>query len=369
MIKTYRNVNHLLAKKTSFDSLSQVLKSRQIRQLSDGIIQQKLGHTPKNHFFLEESQKKSLRISFFSSKRRFSSFSNHNDSNSSKNLSLKEPIIENDASKKDGIRLSKLIASYSTNVQMSRRAAEQLIQNGSVTVAGDIITEGSYKVTWEEAISGGGTIKVDGKRLLFPKEEPNLSNLDAAKTTTTTTPGVRVWLAHKLKGELVAENDPHGRPSLIERLARGGVGKSKKKKNQNSSHNVHLKPVGRLDMMTEGLMVITNSGTYARELELPKNSFHRTYRARVHGLITQRKLQALRSGMNLTLSNNKSVRMSGLRVQIELRNSSKNAPSHNPKVKGGNTNTWLSITCTEGKNRQIRRMLDQVGCKYWIRWT
>ena len=358
MIPTCRNVNHyLLSNKTSFDVLSHMLKLRQIRQLSNGIIQHKLGHNPKKHYFLDESQTKSLRVTLLSSKQRFSTFSNQNDSSRSTRNTVTDQIGEDDVFKKDGIRLSKLIASYSTNVQMSRRAAEQLIQRGSVTVAGDIITEGSFKVTWKEAISGGGTVKVDGKRLLFPKEEPNLNAAGGGSHT-----GIRVWLAHKLAGELVAENDPHGRPSLIERLSRGGVGKkSQKKKNNNHKNNVHLKPVGRLDMMTEGLMVITNSGTYARELELPQNSFHRTYRARVHGLITQKKLQALRSGMNLTLHNNKSVRMGGLRVQIELRNTNTN--SHNPKVKGGNTNTWLSITCTEGKNRQIRRMLDQVGCK------
>lgn len=63
---------------------------------------------------------------------------------------------------------------------------------------------------------------------------------------------------------------------------------------------MHLKPIGRLEMMTEGLIIMTSDGKYARDMELPKkHAFHRTYRARVHGFITPRKLDAIRSGMNV----------------------------------------------------------------------
>ncbi|MFN9983389.1 MAG: pseudouridine synthase, partial [bacterium] len=78
---------------------------------------------------------------------------------------------------------------------------------------------------------------------------------------------------HKLKGELVTENDPLGRSSMIERLRRGGLSKVSGMIGVKSP----LIPVGRLDMNTEGLIIITNDGSYAREMELPKNKVHRIY--------------------------------------------------------------------------------------------
>ena len=266
------------------------------------------------------------------------------------------------------IRLSKLIASHGQNIQMSRRSAESMIQNGQVTIAGNVVTEPSHKLTLLEAASGGGTIKISGQRLIFPAaaiqnvessvsdaEKSNYNQNDRPSSTQQTiTPyaqRTRIWLANKLPGELVADHDPKGRPSLLERLRRGGVGKLKQK-NKNSSR-VHLKSVGRLDMMTEGIVVITNDGKYARDMELPMNQFHRTYRARVHGRITAGKLKALRSGMDIN-----GVRYKGMKVQLEM------AGSGISRNKGGGTNSWLRITCVEGKNRQIRRMLDHVGREF-----
>ena len=150
---------------------------------------------------------------------------------------------------------------------------------------------------------------------------------------------------------------------MLERLTRGGVGKSNKR---NATH-VHLKPVGRLDMMTEGLMVFTNDGKYARQLELPTNKLWRTYRVRVHGRLSPGKLRALRKGVTVRVNDNlggedkhasgevvqmgKMMKYKGIKVSIERKNSRG----------GGGTNTWLQITCTEGKNRQLRRMLGSMG--------
>jgi 23S rRNA pseudouridine2605 synthase len=95
---------------------------------------------------------------------------------------------------------------------------------------------------------------------------------------------------------------------------------------------------------------MTNNGALARDLELPKNKVHRTYRVRVHGKLTPYKLKAMRSG--ITIGN---IRYNGMKVEIE-----------NTRKKGTSTNTWLRITCTQGKNRQIRNVLAHLASKYGV---
>ena len=217
----------------------------------------------------------------------------------------------------DSIRLSKLISQHGTNISMSRREAERYIRDGDVTVAGEVVTSPHFLVDWRDAASA---IKVGGK-LLQVQQSP---------------PDTRVWLVHKLSGEVVSERDPQGRPSLLERIQRMGT-------------LFHLKPIGRLDMTTEGLILVTNNGSYARDMELPSNNVHRTYRVRVHGKLSPHKLKAMRCG--LTIGN---TRYNPMKVQIE--NTRKRA----------STNTWLRITCTEGKNRQIRNVLIHLGCECFV---
>ena len=280
-------------------------------------------------------------------------------------------------------------------MQMSRKSADMLIQAGQVTLAGDIVLDPGYKITMKDAFH---RIKVAGRLLRLPDVRVASSvgpkdNLDTTSSTSTSNKHrnskdahaedgkglnhpstnkhqpqsqpqpmrTRVWLAHKLAGELVAEHDPEGRPSLIERLERGGVGKpkSKKKHKHQPYQPVHLKAIGRLDMITEGLILITNDGAYKREMELPSHTLHRTYRVRVHGRITPGKLKALRSGMQINGTYYK-----GMKVNIETTKKGRNGNGNGQvRVKGGNTNTWLRITCVEGKNRQIRRTLDHLGLR------
>ncbi len=171
---------------------------------------------------------------------------------------------------------------------------------------------------------------------------------------------------------------------MLQRLTRGGVGKGSP-----TTTPIHLKPVGRLDMMTEGLMIFTNNGKYARELELPTNLFWRTYRVRVHGRLTLGKLRAMRKGITVRVNDNdallvgggdkkkgsssrpsgeavvsslgKLMRYGGIKVSIERKNLSSQGLGRGGAGGGGGTNTWLRITCTEGKNRQLRRILGAVG--------
>jgi 23S rRNA pseudouridine2605 synthase len=187
----------------------------------------------------------------------------------------------------ESIRISKLIASHGLNMQMSRKSAEMLIQSGQVTLRGEIVDDPGYKVSITDALNG---IKVAGRLLRLPnpkkegltgineQQEENEGVEQNQSTNVLSSFKTRVWLAHKLSGELVAEHDPQGRPSLIERLERGGVGRRKKGKKGKDFQPVHLKPIGRLDMITEGLVLVTNDGQYKREMELPSNQLHRTYR-------------------------------------------------------------------------------------------
>ena len=203
-------------------------------------------------------------------------------------------------------------------------------------------------------------MKVDGKLALGIEETlrqmydkvncMEVERSEEIRMATCSSRETKVWLVHKIKGELVTETDPVGRPSMMQRLIRGGVGHVGKTK-------AHLKPVGRLDMSTEGLMVITNDGHYARELELPANHIHRTYKARVHGRLTPGKMQAIRKGLTIQLNENvgggtprlgRRMKYKGMRVSIEKR-------------RGKATNTWLHVTCSEGKNRQIRRIFNHLG--------
>jgi 23S rRNA pseudouridine2605 synthase len=310
-----------------------------------------------------------------------------------------------------------------------------------VTLFGKVVTLPSFELQHSSTnnyTNNTHAIKVDGKLItgidntiqLIHKEELlrrgvvtpaastiiSTTNADETTSTTATTrnvvesssasneqPNIRIWLANKLSGELVTEDDPVGRPSLLERLSRGGVGKllssnnNNKKQQSQSSPPIHLKPVGRLDMMTEGLIIITNDGRYARELELPTNLFHRTYRARVHGRLTEGKLRAMRNGVTVRVddatsatnndtnlkggksgsssssSSRKSgidkqsgevvqtgrlMRYKGIKVAIERKNLGRGGDSGGG---GRGTNTWLRITCTEGKNRQLRRILESMG--------
>ncbi|ACI64787.1 predicted protein [Thalassiosira pseudonana CCMP1335] len=210
----------------------------------------------------------------------------------------------------EGVRITTLLCKH---LGLSRRQSERMVLLGRVTLFGKVVDSPSFEFS-ASTDEGEIAIKVDG-RLIYGAE----------KTT-------RVWLANKLKGELITEDDPDGRPSMLQRLKANGT----------KHLPTHLKPVGRLDMMTEGLMIFSNDGQYARNLELPSNHLWRTYRVRVHGRLTLGKLTAMRKGVTVRGASGEVVQSTGKDVN-------------------GSTNTWLQITCTEGKNRQLRRILGSMG--------
>ena len=221
-------------------------------------------------------------------------------------------------------RLSKVL-STAPNMTMSRREAERLIRSGQVTLAGQIVTQPHLLLTPKEIQA----VRLQGKVV------------QQATDTEMAANNTRVWLVHKLAGELVAEFDPLQRPLLLDRLRRGGVGRDSK------NRRWHLKPIGRLDVSTEGLLVVTNDGAYAREMELPKQQMHREYRVRVHGLLPPYKLTRIERGMTI-----EGVRYRGMKVEVD----------RIKRKKANSTNTWITVKCVEGKNRQVRNVLQHLGC-------
>ncbi|ETV97282.1 hypothetical protein, variant 1 [Aphanomyces invadans] len=177
----------------------------------------------------------------------------------------------------------------------SRREAEKIILDGRVVVNGSRVTQVAHNVTFDDVVT------VDNKTL-------------PARPSKR-----RVWIAHKLPGELVTSSDPRGRPTIMQRLKAMGF-------------DTHVMAVGRLDYNTEGLLLLTNDGDYARFLEHPKHSVQRVYRVLVWGQVLPSKLDELRRGALVD-----GVKYRPMEVKIESTTKDKE--------------TWLQVKLTEGKVR------------------
>lgn len=136
----------------------------------------------------------------------------------------------------------------------------------------------------------------------------------------------RLFLYHKPTGLLVTERDPKGRTTIYDRLPRDLP---------------RLVPVGRLDLNTEGLLLLTTDGGFKRQLELPSTGVERSYRARAYGNVTQQQLEELAEGIEI-----EGIRYGSIDANIERRTGA---------------NVWIEITITEGKNREVRRVLEHLG--------
>jgi 23S rRNA pseudouridine2605 synthase len=187
----------------------------------------------------------------------------------------------------------------------SRRDAERLILEGRVSVDGKTLTSPALNVTPASRIS------VDGKPL-GAKEPP------------------RVWRYHKPSGIITTSRDPQGRPTVFEKLPKDMP---------------RVISVGRLDFTTEGLLLLTNDGDLARHLELPQNAWLRHYRVRVYGKVVPQRLAALAKGVTIS-----GIRYDSIKVEIEP----------DPRKEAG-TNVWLGVSIREGKNREIRKVMEHLG--------
>ncbi|MFN3512728.1 MAG: pseudouridine synthase [Phenylobacterium sp.] len=182
----------------------------------------------------------------------------------------------------------------------SRREVEKLIEAGRVALNGKLVTTPATKV------EPGDILTVDGA--VVNEAEPT-----------------RLFRYHKPVGLVTTHKDPKGRPTVFEALPPGLP---------------RLISVGRLDLNSEGLLLLTNDGELARALELPATGVVRRYRVRARGRITQERLDRLKDGITV-----EGVRYGSIDARID-------------KVKDGSqgANIWISVTLTEGKNREIRRV-------------
>ena len=202
---------------------------------------------------------------------------------------------------KNEMRIAKKIARSGV---CSRRVAEKYILDNMVKLNGKLINDPAINVKDDDVI----TIN-----------DVKIPDVEKA----------RIWLYHKPNGYITSNRDELGRKTIFDNLP---------------SDMPRVITVGRLDLNSEGLLLLTNDGDLARSLELPDNGWRRTYKVRLHGNIIQKKLDGLKKGITID----------GIKYgEIEAKLITPQTAS----------NVWVEITLTEGKNREIRRVMEYLGYK------
>ena len=203
-----------------------------------------------------------------------------------------------DAATGSGERIAKFLARAGV---ASRRAAEAMIAAGRVRLNNQPVT---HPATF---IQPGDIVVVDGAPVPQPER-------------------TRLWRYHKPDGLVTTHRDPEGRPTVFERLPPGLP---------------RVISIGRLDLTSEGLLLLTNDGALARLLELPATGWIRRYRVRVHGAVAPPALAALARGITIA-----GVRYGPIEAGLDQR-------------KG--ENAWLTVGLREGRNREIRKVMAELG--------
>ncbi len=206
----------------------------------------------------------------------------------------------------EGDRIAKLLARAGV---ASRREIERMIADGRITLQGKVV---ETPATFLTSLRG---VSVDGKAV-GPAEPSQL------------------YVFHKPTGLLTAERDFSGRATIYDALI-----------NALPKDTPRLMPIGRLDMNTEGLLLLTNDGGLKRQMELPSSGVPRTYRARAFGDVSQEQLESLAEGIEVD-----GVRYGPINANMERSTSG-----------SGNRNQWIEMTITEGKNREVRNVLEHLG--------
>lgn len=201
---------------------------------------------------------------------------------------------------KPGDRIAKFLARVGVG---SRRDVERMIEDGRVKVNGKVLTTPAFKVTGKEKIL------VDNA----PVEEPDIP---------------RMWRYHKPDGLVTSHKDEQGRRTMFEALP---------------TDMPRVISVGRLDLTSEGLILLTNDGELARALELPSTGWSRRYRARAYGKVTQEQLDTLKKG----------VVIDGIPTGEILATLDRQQGD----------NAWINVTLHDGKNREVRRALETLDLK------
>jgi 23S rRNA pseudouridine2605 synthase len=211
-----------------------------------------------------------------------------------------EDVLPPSRNPKEAQRIAKLLARAGI---ASRREVERMIAEGRIAVGGRPVETPATLLT---SLHG---VTVDGKPVKPPAP-------------------ARLFRYHKPAGLLTTERDPKGRPTIYDRLPKGLP---------------RVMPVGRLDLNTEGLLLLTTDGELKRQLELPSSGVERAYRARVFGEVSQAQLEALIEGVEI-----EGIRYGAIDANLERRTG---------------RNAWIELKLTEGKNREVRRVLEHLGLK------
>jgi 23S rRNA pseudouridine2605 synthase len=201
----------------------------------------------------------------------------------------------------EGERIAKVMARAGL---CSRRDAELWIEQGRVAVNGEVLTSAAKNVTDDDKVT------VDGRPL-------------------STRERTRLFLFHKPRGLVTTDRDPEGRPTVFDYIA------------EKNPHLPRLMSIGRLDINTEGLLLLTNDGGLARVLELPSTGWLRRYRARANGATDQTQLDTLARGVTID-----GVDYAGVDAKLD-------------RVQGANV--WITLGLREGKNREVKRLLEHLG--------
>ena len=199
---------------------------------------------------------------------------------------------------REGERIAKVMARAGV---CSRRNAEEWIAAGRVSVNGERLTSPAFNVSDKDVVL------IDGEPM-------------RAKERT------RLWLYHKTRGLVTTARDPEGRPTIFDQLP---------------SDVPRVVAIGRLDINTEGLLLLTNDGGLARLIELPQTGWLRRYRVRVHGAVDIAALERLKDGVTVD-----GVDYRGIEAKLDRQQGA---------------NAWLTMGLREGKNREIKRVLEHLG--------
>jgi 23S rRNA pseudouridine2605 synthase len=195
-------------------------------------------------------------------------------------------------------RIAKLLARAGL---CSRRDAERWIADGRVSIDGAVLTSPAVTVTPDNEI------RVDGKPVPQPER-------------------ARLWRYHKPAGLVTTHRDEKGRPTVFDALPKDLP---------------RVISIGRLDLNSEGLLLLTNDGALARRLELPATGWVRRYKVRVHGGAEPARLAALAGGITID-----GIAYGPIRAELE-------------RTQG--SNAWIAMALNEGKNREVRRVLEHLG--------